>query len=144
MRSFTLREHINRSPEQLFHFMTDLPSVPGWRSLVRKMEVVGGGPLRKDAQVVVTMDVMGKVQQTISDVWSYDPPRRLGTRNTASRVTGQFEYTLEPAAGGTDVTFTCDIRPHGLMWLLLPFLLRSNRARYADQLQRLKKAAEKT
>ena len=143
MRSFTFREHVRRRPDDLFAFMTDLPGVPGWRSLVRKMEVVGGGSLRKDAQVVVTMDVMGKVEQTISDVWSYDPPRRFGTRNTASGITGQFEYVLEPAAdGGTDVTFTCDIRPHGVMWLLLPLVLSSNRARYADQLQRLKRAAE--
>ena len=144
MRSFSLREHINRSPEQLFAFMTDLPSAPGWRSLVRKMELVGGGPLRQGAEVVVTFDVLGQVRQTISEVWSYDPPRRFGTRNTASRVTGEFEYVLEPAQdGGTDVTFTCDVRPHGVMWLLLPLLIRQNRARYADQLARLKRAAER-
>ena len=144
MRSFALQAHINRSPEQLFAFMTDLPSAPGWRSLVRKMEVMGGGPLRKGAQVVVTLDVMGQVRQTTSEVWSYDPPRRFGTRNTASGVTGEFEYVLQPASsGGTDVTFTCDVRPRGLMWLLLPLLLRQNRARYADQLARLKRAAER-
>ena len=31
--------------------------------------------------------------------------------------------------GGTMVTFTCDLRPHGLMWLLLPIMIRGNRAR---------------
>jgi uncharacterized protein YndB with AHSA1/START domain len=144
MRSFTRRVHIDRSPERVFAVLTELPSVPGWRSLVRKMEVVGGGPLRKDAQVVVTIDVVGEVRQAISEVWSYDPPRRFGTRNTASRVTGIFEYQLEPApGGGTDVTFTCDVKPHGFMWLLLPLLIHSNRTRYADQLERLKRAVER-
>jgi hypothetical protein len=54
-----------------------------------------------------------------------------------------FTYVLAPVAGGTDVTFTCDVRPHGFMWLLLPLLLHSNRSRYADQLARLKRAAER-
>ena len=65
-----------------------------------------------------------------------------GLRNTASNITGIFEYSLEPEGSGTRVRFTCDIEPHGLMWLTLPFALRSNRARYVDQLDRLKAAIE--
>lgn len=143
MRSFTYREHVNRTPEQLFAFMTDFSKAPTWRSLVRHIEVVGGGPLRRGGKVLLTLEAMGKVRQMTSDVWSYDPPKRIGFANTESNVTGVFEYVLEPASGGTEVTFTCDIKPHGFMWLLLPLLLRSNRARYIDQLQRLKRAAER-
>ena len=66
----------------------------------------------------------------------------LGLRNTANNVTGVFEYTLEPHDGGTTVRFTCDIKPHGLMWLALPFLIRGNRMRYRDQLSNLRRAIE--
>ena len=143
MRSFTYHTHIHRTPEQLFAFMTDATAAPTWRSLVRRMEVVGGGPMREGGRIVLTLDVMGKTRELVSEVWSYDPPRRIGFRNTESNVTGTFEYALQPSGAGTDVTFTCDVRPRGLMWLLLPLLLRSNRARYVDQLDRLKRAAEK-
>ena len=143
MRSFTYHAHVNRTPAALFAFMTDFSRAPTWRSLVGRIEVVGGGALGPGGQIVTTMEVMGKVRQATSDVWSYDPPRRIGFRNTASNVTGVFEYVLEPSDGGTDITFTCDILPHGFMWLLLPLLVRQNRARYADQLGRLKRAAEK-
>jgi hypothetical protein len=104
--------------------------------------VIGDGPVTRGSQVLVTMDVMGKVRQAISEIWSYDPPRRVGFRNTASNITGQFEYVLEPQPGGTRITFTVDTRPHGLMWLLLPLVLRSHRVRYKDQLARLKAAIE--
>jgi hypothetical protein len=144
MRSFTYHEHVNRTPEQLFAFMTDFSRAPTWRSLVRRIDVVGGGPLRLGGQILTPIEVMGKIRQATSDVWSFDPPRRIGFRNTASNVTGTFEYVLEPSGGGTHVTFTCDVRPHGFMWLLLPLLLRSNRARYVDQLGRLKRAAERS
>ena len=43
---------------------------------------------------------------------------------------------------GTRVRFTCDILPHGVMWLVLPFLIRGNRMRYRDQLASLKRAIE--
>ena len=46
-------------------------------------------------------------------------------------------------AAGTTVTFTCDVRPHGWMWLLLPWLLKGNRLRYVEQLPRLKQEVEK-
>ena len=52
---------------------------------------------------------------------------------------GTFEYVLEPTPRGTRVTFTCDVRPYGWMWLLLPLLIRSNRARYRDQLSTLER-----
>ena len=142
MRSFTYSAHIDRAPERVFAFMMDFNNAPRWRSLVKRLEVVGGGPVQRGAQVVVTMDVMGKTRQGVSEVWSYDPPRRIGFRNTASNVTGQFEYVLEPENAGTRVTMTCDIRPHGLMWLLLPLMLRGHRSRYRDQLVRLKSAVE--
>jgi len=142
MRSFTYSGHIQRTPEQLFAYMLDFNNTPRWRSLVRKLEVVGGGPVRLGSELRVSLDVMGEVRTTASEVWSFDPPRRLGLRNTASNITGQFEYSLSAERGGTLITFTCDIKPHGVMWLMLPFILRGHRARYADQLDRLKRAAE--
>jgi len=74
-----------------------------------------------------------------SEIWAYDAPRRYGVRNTANNVTGTFEYRLEPEDGGTRVRFTCDVRPHGWMWLALPFLISSSRARYRDQLANLER-----
>jgi hypothetical protein len=37
---------------------------------------------------------------------------------------------------------TCDVRPHGFMWLLMPGISRSHRLRYTDQFERLKQAIE--
>ncbi len=142
MRTFTYREHIDRPPDAVFAFIMDFSKASRWRNLVRSIEVVGGGPPREGSQLAVTFDVAGHPQTVVSTIWAFDPPRRLGQRNTNNGVTGIFEYRLEPAAGGTAVTFTADVRPHGLMWLAFPFLLRVHRARYRDQLSSLKRAIE--
>ena len=143
MRSFTFTREIARPPADIFAFITDFSNAPRWRNLVRRMEVIGNGPVRQGTQVAVTLDAMGKELQVVSEVCAFDPPRRIGQRNVANGVAGTFEYVLEPTARGTKVTFTCDVRPYGWMWLLLPLLIRSNRARYRDQLSTLERALEK-
>jgi uncharacterized protein YndB with AHSA1/START domain len=142
MRSFTYTIHIERSPEQVWDYMMDPANASRWQNLVRRVDAITPGPLRVGSQRLVTFDLMGKVMQAVSEVWAIEPARRIGVRNTAQNVTGVFEYTLTPEISGTRVTFTCDVHPHGLMWLFLPWLLKSNRARYAQQLSNLKQEVE--
>lgn len=143
MRSFTFTTHIDRSPEQVWAYMMDFSKAPRWRNLVRHIEVLTPGPVRVGTELKVTFDVMGKTRQAVSEVWALEPARRYGVRNTEQNVSGVFEYTLVPDATGTTVTFTCDVRPHGWMWLLLPFLMRGNRMRYTLQLPALKQEVER-
>ena len=144
MRTFTYTEHIDRSPDAVFAFIMDFSKASRWRNLVRSIEVVGGGPPREGSQLAVTFDTGGHSRTVVSTIWAYDPPRRLGQRNTEGGITGTFEYRLAPDAAGTTVTFSADVRPHGLMWLVFPLLLRGHRARYRDQLANLKRAMRET
>ena len=142
MRSFTYATHIERAPEQVWAYMMDFSQAPRWRTLVRSIEVLTPGPLRVGSELRVMFDIMGKVRTATSVIWAFEPARRFGVRNTEQNVTGVFEYTLRPDRGGTAVTFSCDVRPHGFMWLLLPWLLKGNRIRYVEQLPNLKKELE--
>ena len=143
MQSYRYTIHIDRSPEQVWAYMMDFSKAPRWRNLVREIEILTPGPLRAGSEMKITFDIMGKVRTATSEIWAFEPARRFGVRNTERNVTGIFEYTLVPHARGTSVTFTCDIQPHGLMWLLLPWLLKGNRMRYVEQLPRLKQEVEK-
>jgi len=135
-------EHIERPREEVFAFMMDFRTAPRWRNMVRKIEVVGGGPVQQGSKLLFTLDVMGKTRQGEVELWLYEPPHRIGQRNTAQGVSGVFEYILEPDGTGTTVTLTEDIRPHGLMWLMLPLLVLGERRRFRNQLPALKRAIE--
>ncbi len=142
MRTFSYTQHIDRPREDVFAFMMDVTHASRWRNMVRRIELVGEGPIRAGSQLLVTMDVLGKTHQVVSELWAYDPPQRFGQRNTASGFTATFEFTLEPDATGTTVTYTCDVRPQGVRWLLLPLVIRAHRNRFRDQLSNLKRAIE--
>jgi uncharacterized protein YndB with AHSA1/START domain len=143
MRSFRYTTHIDRSPAHVWAFMMDFSKAPRWRNLVREVKILTDGPLRPGAELQITFDVQGRVRTARCEVWAFETARRFGLRNTEKNLTGTFEYTLAPEGTGTAVAFTCDIRPHGLMWLLLPLMIRGNRARYAQQLPNLKQAVER-
>ena len=142
MRSFQQSARIERSPAQVWAYMMDFSTAPRWRNLVREIRVLTDGPLRPGSELEVTFDVFGRLRNTRCDVVAFETARRFGLRNVTPKVTGTFEYTLAPEGTGTLITFSCDLRPHGLMWLLLPMMIRSNRTRFAQQLANLKREVE--
>ena len=143
MQSFQYRIHIDRSPAHVWVYMIDFARAPRWRTHVREVRVLTDGPLRPGTELQFTFDGPGRVWTARCEVWAFETARRFGLRNTEDNATATFEYALVPDGGGTMVTFTCDLRPHGLMWLLLPIMIRGNRARYAPQLLKLKQEVER-
>jgi len=142
MHAFRYTEHIERPREEVFAYMMDFSTAPRWRNMVRRIEVVGGGPVQAGSKLLFTMDVMGKTKQGEVELWCYEPPHRFGQTNRRGGVTGVFEYILEPNGTGTAVTFIGDIKLHGLMLFALPWVLKTTRIRFRDQLATLKRAIE--
>jgi hypothetical protein len=142
MRSFRQTVRIERSPAQVWAFMMDFSTAPRWRTLVREVRVLTDGPLRVGTELQMIFELPGRVRSARADVWAFETARRFGVRHVTQKVTCTFEYTLAPEGTGTIVTFSCDLRPHGVMWLLLPMMIRANRARYAQQLTNLKREVE--
>jgi uncharacterized protein YndB with AHSA1/START domain len=143
MQSFVQTIHIDRSPAQVWAYMMDFEKAPRWRNLVCDMRIVTDGPLRAGSEVEITFDLPGGRRSWRCEVWVFETARRFGLRTTTEKVTATFEYVLVPEGAGTFVTYTCDLRPRGVMWLLLPMMIRTNRERYAQQLARLKRAIER-
>jgi Polyketide cyclase / dehydrase and lipid transport len=88
MRGFRYTEHIERPQEEVFAYMMDFSTAPRWRNMVRRIEVVGGGPVQTGSKLLFTMDVMGQSKQGVVELWCYEPPHRFGQTNTRGGVTG--------------------------------------------------------
>jgi carbon monoxide dehydrogenase subunit G len=143
MQAFKYTVHVERSPAQVWAFMMDFTKAPSWRRGVREMRVLTDGPLRAGTELLVTFELAGGARTARCEVWAFETARRFGLRSTTRKATGTYEYLLAPDGGGTAITFTCDLRPRGVMWLLAPMMIRSNRERFAHHLPNLKREVER-
>jgi carbon monoxide dehydrogenase subunit G len=143
MQAFKYTAHIARSPAQVWAFMMDFARAPEWRHGVREMRVLTDGPLRIGTELQITFDLPDRARTARCEVWAFETARRFGLRSTTRKATGTFEYLLVPDRGGTTITFTCDLRPRGVMWLLVPMMVRTNRERFAQHLPNLQRAVER-
>ena len=143
MQSFKHTIHIQRSPAQVWAFMMDFSTAPRWRTHVREMRILTDGPLRVGTELQITLDLSGRIRTARCEVCAFETARRFGVRSTTKKATGTFEYLFAPDEGGTLVTFKCDLRPHGVMWLLVPLMIRTNRERFAGHLSNLKREVER-
>ena len=92
----------------------------------------------------MTFDLPGRVRTARCEVCGFETARRFCLRSSSKKATGTFEYLLVPDRGGTSVTLSCDLRPHGLMWLLAPVMVKTNRQRFAQHLPNLKREVERS
>ena len=144
MTSFKHTIHIDRTPAQVWAFMMDFSKASRWRDHVRDMRILTDGPLRVGTELQVTFQLPDRVHTARCEVCAFETARRFALRTVSRKATGTFEYLLAPDGAGTMVTFSCDLRPHGLMWLLAPMMVRTNRERFAQQLPNLKREVEQT
>jgi hypothetical protein len=82
MRSFTYAIHIDRTPDVVWTYMMDFSKAARWRNLVRHVEVLTPGPLRVGSELRITFDIIGRQKKAVSEIWTVEPARRFGVRNT--------------------------------------------------------------
>jgi len=95
---------IERTPEEVFAFLTDVANLTAWQSGVRSAEIAGGGGPRAGARIVESRHLLGRELETTLEIAEYDPPRLFVLRALDSPVPFMVRHELEPAAGGTALT----------------------------------------
>lgn len=132
---------IDRPPAQVFAFLADGTNDRLWRSGVLDIHLKSG----QGNGAIYEQGVKGPFGRRIAadyQITSHDPNRRLAFRAIAGPVRPQGAYELEPANGGTRVTFSLRCSPTGLAKLMTPMVAKTMRSEVA-QLDNLRAALEK-
>jgi len=117
---------------EVFAFLADGTNNPSWRPEVTRISQVGGSGV--GAQFAQTM--RGPGGRSIAGdyrITRFDEPSRLDFEVTAgpARPTGSF-VLRETGSGSTEVTFTLDLKPRGLVVLMTPMINKQVRAEVAN------------
>jgi uncharacterized protein YndB with AHSA1/START domain len=123
---------VNRPIGEVFAFLADGMNEPLWRPGVTNVSHVSGSGV--GAQFTQTMKGPGG-RSIPGDyrITRYDEPTRLDFEVTAgpARPIGSF-VLRETAPGATEVTFTLDLKPRGIMILMTPMINKQVKTEVAN------------
>ncbi len=115
MIEFDHVEEIDRPPEEVFAYVTNLANLPEWQSGVREATVEG--PMRAGATVRERRRLLGRDLSTTLEVSEYEPGRRFSLRARSGPLPFEVTHSFEPSGAGTRLVFHGEAKPPGFLRL---------------------------
>lgn len=123
---------VDRPIAEVFAFLADGTNNPAWRPEVTTIRHVSGSGLGTE----YAQTMKGPGGRSIPGDYRltrFDEPNRLDFEVTAgpARPSGSF-VLRDTGSGSTEVTFTLDLKPRGLMVLMTPMINKQVKAEVAN------------
>jgi uncharacterized protein YndB with AHSA1/START domain len=133
---------VERPPDEVFRFLTDLSNVPEWQS--GAVEVRGPESLEVGTTYVEVLKFLGKRFEATLEVTEFEPGRRFSLRTRAGPMPFQVRHKLEPADGGgsTRIHVEFEGEPGRLFRLAEPLVIRNAQRQLEGDFATLKELVE--
>jgi uncharacterized protein YndB with AHSA1/START domain len=122
---------IDRSPADVFAYVTDPSHFAEWQDAVVRAEPLDAGTAKEGSRVSLTRRI-GKREQTMtSELTAYHPPEGYAFQVVDGPVRARGQGRFEPLDEGkrTRFTFELDFDGHGIGKLLVPLVVRRQAAK---------------
>jgi uncharacterized protein YndB with AHSA1/START domain len=133
---------IDRSPEDVFAYLSDLANLPEWQGSVAEVVPDEAGPLLEGAQFTEVRRVAGRRLESRLEVETLAPARELTLRVVSGPVPGTIYHLLDPVGDATRLRLVGELAGGGLRGLAGPLLERAARREAEADLRRLKRLLE--
>jgi len=139
MIDFTITTHLDRSPIEVFTYVTDLTLLPTWQTNAVSSVTDDGGPVRLGSRLrEVHRAPGGKLVHTLVEVCDYDPGRRFGLR-VVEGTPVHLRIEFAEAGGGTTMRFNAYGSLRGSQRLLEPLVARLLRRQFGEHCSTLQR-----
>jgi uncharacterized protein YndB with AHSA1/START domain len=132
---------IARPPEDVFDYLTDITKEFEWNPRIRRVEKLTPGEIgagtRFDAEWI-------KGNPTIVEYVRFERPTAWGSIARSPRLDVRAEGRILPTERGSRVVIKTELRPKGLLALLLPVMRRTMQGREDQNLGVVKAILEGT
>ena len=111
---------IDRPIDVVFDYVADQSNEPQYNPQMVRAEKITPGPVRKGTQFRSAVASRGRTAEMLIECTSYDRPRLLASTTSMQQADISYTLTFEPAAGGTRMRWSGQVRPKGAVKLLGP------------------------
>jgi carbon monoxide dehydrogenase subunit G len=126
---------IDRSPEEVYAFLTDVSNLPSWQSGVHSAR-------REGSQIHESRHMLGRELNTTLEIEEEEPPRVFALRALNSPVPFSVRHELEPSGGGTRLTVTGEGDAGLLPGFAAGIMARRAEKQFRKDFERLKRLLE--
>ena len=113
---------IGRPVDVVFDYVADQSNEPQYNPQMVRADKITPGPVRKGTQFRSAVASRGRTAEMLIECTGYDRPRLLTTTTTMQQAEISYMLTFEPAAGGTRMRWSGQVRPKGAVRLLGPVI----------------------
>jgi len=126
---------IDRSPEDVYAYLTDVSNLPRWQSGVHSAR-------REGSHIHESRHMLGRELNTTLEIEEEDPPRLFALRAVNSPVPFSVRHELEPSGGGTRLTVTGEGDAGMLPGFAAGIMARRAEKQFRKDFERLKRLLE--
>ncbi|MGB9357782.1 MAG: SRPBCC family protein [Acidimicrobiia bacterium] len=141
MIRFTNTIHIERPPEVVFDYVSDLAHTPEWNGAIAETVKTSPGPIAEGSTYRQTRRIPRQATENL-EISHFEAPRRLEVEGILARQPARLNYEFAPHEGGTRLTNRVELQPQGPVRLLAPTLAGRVEAAAAENLATLKRHLE--
>ena len=136
--------HINRTPSDVFAFVSDYERDPTWRSEVVEMSYQNPGPIGIGRLALEKSKVFGRRLETLTEVTEYEPDTKIVSRSISGPTPVISYRFIAPDGVGTRFTYRLevDISKEWFFRLLRPVLMPLYQKTIESYLRRVKEILE--
>jgi carbon monoxide dehydrogenase subunit G len=132
---------IERSPHDVFEFLSDLENVPKWNYAIVETRKTSDGPVRLGT-IYWQVRTLPSRSEEILQVTELEPDRRLTVHGGLGPFEATLTYELEDVRGSTRLTNKADLEARGIKRLAAPIVSGRVREAVGANLETLKQLLE--
>ena len=111
-----------RSPDDVFGYLSDFSTAQEWDPGTVESERLGDAPLGEGTEFRLVASFLGRESTLTYRIVEYDPPHAVTFRGENSTVVSLDRITFEPLDAGTRVVYDADLQLRGPLKLADPLL----------------------
>ena len=127
---------IDRTPEDVFAYLTDPENLPEWQASA--LECRWEGARAAGARIHERRTFLGREVTSEVEVTAYEPDRRFALRSLAGPLPFEAVHVLEPRDGGTRLVFHGNAEPGRFFKLGGSMVRRAAERQFRTDFERLK------
>jgi carbon monoxide dehydrogenase subunit G len=113
---------INRPAQEVFDFVADERNEPRYNPRMLRAEQISEGPIGLGTRFQTELKTMSRTMSMVVEVTGFERPRRLASVTRSAMMDTEGALTFERVPNGTRMRWSWDVRLHGAMRAISPFV----------------------